>query len=119
MIKPSFGLQDLRRKIYLKAKSEKTWRFWGLYVHVCNIGTLQTAYRDVRENNGAPGIDGVSFDDIERGDLACFLERIQHELVSGTYRPMRNRVKEIPKGKNQVRVLGIPSIRDRVVQGAL
>jgi RNA-directed DNA polymerase len=119
MIKPSFGLQDLRRKIYLKAKSEKTWRFWGLYVHVCNIGTLQTAYRDVRENNGAPGIDGVSFDDIERSDLACFLERIQHELVSGTYRPMRNRVKEIPKGKNQVRVLGIPSIRDRVVQGAL
>lgn len=119
MIKPSFGLQDLRRKIYLKAKSEKTWRFWGLYVHVCNIGTLQTAYRDVKANNGAPGIDGVSFDDIERGDLACFLERIQHELVSGTYRPMRNRIKEIPKGKNQVRVLGIPSIRDRVVQGAL
>jgi len=119
MIKPSVGLQDLRRKIYLKAKSEKTWRFWGLYVHVCNIGTLQTAYRDVKANNGAPGIDGVSFDDIEKCDLACFLERLQHELVSGTYRPMRNRVKEIPKGKNQVRVLGIPCIRDRVVQGAL
>lgn len=119
MIKPSVDLQDLRRKIYLKAKTEKTWRFWGLYVHVCNIGTLQTAYRDVKANNGAPGIDGVSFDDIEKGDLSCFLERLQHELVSGRYRPMRNRVKEIPKGKNQVRVLGIPCIRDRVVQGAL
>jgi len=119
MIKPSVDLQDLRRKIYLKAKSEKAWRFWGLYVHICNIGTLQTAYKDAKENNGAPGIDGVSFDDIERGDLACFLEQLQYELVSGTYQPMRNRVKEIPKGKNQVRVLGIPSIRDRVVQGAL
>ncbi|MGW8181042.1 MAG: reverse transcriptase domain-containing protein, partial [bacterium] len=119
MIKASIGLQDLRRKIYLKAKSDKTWRFWGLYVHVCKMETLQTAYRDAKENNGAPGIDGVTFEDIEKAGEEAFLEQIRDELVSGTYRPMRNRIKEIPKDKDKVRVLGIPAIRDRVVQGAL
>ena len=119
MIKTSVGLQDLRRKIYLKAKSDKTWQFWGLYVHVCKMETLQSAYRDVKNNNGAPGIDGVTFNDIEKDGIEDFLEQIQNELASGMYRPMRNRVKEIPKGNNKVRVLGIPTIRDRVVQGAL
>ena len=119
MIKASTSLQDLRRKIYLKAKSDKTWRFWGLYVHVCKMETLQWAYRDAKKNNGAPGIDGVTFDDIEKAGVEAFLEQIQNELVSGTYRPMRNRIKEIPKDNDKVRVLGIPAIRDRVVQGAL
>ena len=119
MIKASIGLQDLRRKIYLKAKSDKTWRFWGLYVHVCKMEMLHQAYRDAKENNGAPGIDGVTFEDIEKAGVEVFLEQIQSELVSGAYCPMRNRVKEIPKDNDKVRVLGIPAIRDRVVQGAL
>jgi RNA-directed DNA polymerase len=119
MIKASISLQDLRRKIYLKAKSDKTWRFWGLYVHVCKMETLHWAYLDAKENNGAPGVDGVRFDDIEKAGVEAFLERIQNELVSGTYRPLRNRIKEIPKDNDKVRVLGIPAIRDRVVQGAL
>ena len=119
MIKASIGLQDLRRRIYLKAKSDKTWRFWGLYVHVCKLETLQWAYRDAKRNNGAPGLDGVTFADIEKAGLEVFLEQIQDELHSRTYRPMRNRIKEIPKGNGKVRVLGIPGIRDRVVQGAL
>jgi RNA-directed DNA polymerase len=119
MIKASISPQDLRRKIYLKAKSDKTWRFWGLYAHVCKKETLQWAYRDAKENNGAPGVDGVTFDDIEKAGIETFLEQVQNELVSGTYRPMRNRIKEIPKGKDKVRVLGIPAIRDRVIQGAL
>ena len=119
MIKSSIILQDLRRKIYLKAKSDKTWRFWGLYVHVCKMETLQWAYRDAKKNNGAPGIDGVTFADIEKSGVEAFLEQIQNELVSGTYRPMRNRIKEIPKDGDKVRVLGIPASRDRVVQGAL
>ena len=105
--------------MYLKAKSDKTWRFWGLYVHVCKMETLQWAYRDAKENNGAPGIDGVTFADIEKAGLEAFLQQVQKELVSRTYRPMRNRIKEIPKGNGKVRVLGIPGIRDRVVQGAL
>ena len=83
------------------------------------MGTLQTAYRDARENNGASGIDGVTFEDIEKANVEAFLEQIRDELVSETYRPMRNRIKEIPKDKDKVRVLGIPAIRDRVVQGAL
>ena len=119
MTKTSIGLQDLRKKIYLKAKADKTWRFWGLYVHVCKMETLKWAYRDAKENDGAPGIDGVTFEDIEKSGLKGFLEQIQSELFSETYRPMRNRKKEIPKGTDQVRVLGIPCIRDRVVQGAL
>jgi RNA-directed DNA polymerase len=119
MTKASIGLQDLRRKIYLKAKSDKTWRFWGLYVHVCKIEALQWAYRDVKANNGAPGIDGVTFADIEKAGVEVFLEQIQNELFTRTYRPMRNRIKEIPKDNGKVQILGIPTIRDRVVQGAL
>jgi len=119
MTRASIGLQDLRRKIYLKAKADKAWRFWGLYVHVCKMETLQEAYKMAKRNNGAPGIDGVTFEAIEEAGLETFLEQIRTELVSGTYRPMRNRRKEIPKDKGKVRILGIPCIRDRVVQGAL
>lgn len=95
------------------------WRFWGLYVHVCKMETLEEAYKLAKRNNGAPGIDGVSFEAIEKAGLQEFLERIRDELISGTYLPKRNRRKEIPKDNNRVRVLGIPCIRDRVVQGAL
>jgi RNA-directed DNA polymerase len=77
------------------------------------------AYREAKKNNGAPGLDGVSFADIEKAGLKVFLAQIQNELQSKTYRPMRNRIKEIPKGNGKVRTLGIPGIRDRVVQGAL
>jgi RNA-directed DNA polymerase len=73
-----------------------------------------------KRNSGAPGIDGVTFEAIESSGVKEFLERLRGELVSGQYRPMRNRRREIPKeGGKGIRVLGIPSIRDRVVQGAL
>lgn len=115
------SLQDLRRKIYTKAKAEKSKRFWGLYVHVSKMETLREAYRLAKSNNGAPGIDGVTFEAIEESGVEEFLEEIRDELVSQRYRPLRNRKKEIPKdgGAKKVRVLSIPSIRDRVVQGAL
>ena len=119
MIKASISLQDLRRRIYAKAKTDKCWRFWGLYVHVCKMETLRGAYAMAKRNNGAPGIDGVSFEAIEKSGAESFLEDIWDELISGTYRPTRNRKREIPKGGGKVRVLGIPTIRDRVVQGAL
>ncbi len=119
MKKTSINLQDLRREIYLKAKAENNWRFWGLYTHVCKMETLETAYQMAKENNGAPGIDGVTFEDIEEAGVVQFLENIQGELVQSTYRPARNRKKEIPKGNGKFRTLGIPNIRDRVVQGAL
>jgi RNA-directed DNA polymerase len=114
------SLQDLQRRIYVKAKAEPSWRFWGLYVHVCKMETLREAYRLAKVNNGAPGIDGVTFADIEASGVGPFLEHIRDELVARTYQPMRLRRKEIPKdGGTKVRVLGIPTIRDRVVQGAL
>ncbi len=118
MIKAPVGLQDLRRKMYLKAKAENSWRFWGLYVHVCKAEVLQEAYRMAKKKNGAPGVDGVTFEAIEESGLEAFLEAIRRELVSGTYRPLRNRRREIPKDGDKVRVLGIPTLRDRVVQGA-
>jgi len=105
--------------MYVKAKADPGWRFWGLYVHVCKRETLHAAYALARKNNGAPGIDGVTFEAIEASGVEAFLERIRAELVSGQYRPMRNRRREIPKDGGKVRVLGIPAIRDRVVQGAL
>ena len=120
MTKPSISLQDLRRRIYAKAKANPSWRFWGLFVHVCKRQTLHEAYRLAKKNDGAPGVDGVSFAAIEAVGVEEFLERIRGELVSGEYVPLSNRRKEIPKdGGKKVRVLGIPSIRDRVVQGAL
>ena len=119
MTTASISLQDLRRKIYVKAKAEQSWRFWGLYVHVCRWETLTEAYKLAKQNKGAPGVDGVSFDDIEHEGVQQFLDEIQRELVDGTYRPLPNRRVEIPKGKGKTRMLGIPCIRDRVVQGAL
>jgi RNA-directed DNA polymerase len=119
MTKAPVSLQELRKRIYIKAKADKTWRFWGLYVHVCKSEVLQEAYEMAKQNNGAPGIDGITFEAIEEMGREEFLENIRNELISGTYQPNRNRRKEIPKGGGKVRVLGIPTIRDRVVQGAL
>jgi RNA-directed DNA polymerase len=120
MTKTPISLQDLRRSLYVKAKAEPTWRFWGLYVHVCKMETLQEAYWMAKSNDGAPGIDGVTFEAIEESGRERFLKQMQGELVQHTYQPMRVRKKEIPKdGGNKVRVLSIPTIRDRVVQGAL
>jgi len=119
MTKAPISLQDLRRSLYVKAKAEPAWRFWGLYVHVCKMETLYEAYRMAQENDGAPGIDGVTFEAIEESGVEDFLRQIRDELITCTYRPLRARKKEIPKDGGKVRVLSIPAIRDRVVQGAL
>src|SRR5437899_6174900 len=119
MTKASIDLQDLRRRIYVKAKAEPSWRFWGLYVHVCKMETLREAYALAQNNDGAPGSDGVTFAAIEAQGVEGFLERIRDELVQHTYMPLPARRQEIPKDGGKVRVLSIPAIRDRVVQGAL
>jgi RNA-directed DNA polymerase len=113
------SLQDLRRRLYVKAKAEKDWRVWGLYVHVAKVETLRTAYTLAKQADGAPGIDGVTFAAIEEAGVEKFLAELRDELVTRTYQPLRNRRVEIPKAGGKVRVLGIPAIRDRVVQGAL
>ena len=113
------SLQDLRRRLYVKAKAERDWRVWGLYVQVGKLETLRAAYDVAKEHNGAPGSDGVTFEAIEDTGVEAFLAQLRDELVTRTYRPLRNRRVEIPKGGDKVRVLGVPAIRDRVVQGAL
>ena len=118
MIKAPICLKNLRRRLYVKAKAEPSWRFWGLYVHVCKMETLREAYRLAKENNGAPGSDGVTFEAIEAAGIEAFLEQLREELVQRTYRPLRVRKVGIPK-EGGTRQLSIPAIRDRVVQGAL
>ena len=119
MTKSSVNLQELRRRIYRKAKAEKQWRFWGLYVHVIKMATLRAAYQQAKANDGTAGIDGESFATIEGRGVEKFLSAIREELHSRSYKPSKNRRVEIPKGKGKTRWLGIPTIKDRVVQGAL
>ena len=119
MTKASIDLQDLRRRIYVKAKAEPSWRFWGLYVHVCKTETLRAAYAMAKQNNGAPGVDGVTFEAIEAQGAEALLEQLRGDLTGRTYKPLPARKHEIPKDGGKVRVLSIPAIRDRVVQGAL
>ena len=125
MIKASIDLQDLRRRLYVSAFALtyslrlRSWRFWGLYVHVCKMETLRQAYALAKENDGAPGVDGITFEAIEAQGVDGLLEQIRDELVQRTYKPLPARRREIPKDGGKLRVLSIPAIRDRVVQGAL
>ncbi|MGA8740309.1 MAG: group II intron reverse transcriptase/maturase [Terracidiphilus sp.] len=119
MTKAPSNLQDLRRRIYRKAKSDKSHRFWGLFVHITKAETLEEAYRAAKRNGGAAGIDGQKFGDIEQAGRADFLAAIRKDLETGRYKPMPNRRVDIPKGNGKFRTLQIPCIRDRVVQGAL
>ena len=107
----SISLQDLRRRLYVKAKADKDWRFWGLYVQVAKLETLRAAYDLAKRKDGAPGLDGVTFEAIEAAGVEAFLTQLRDELVTRTYRPQRNRRVEIPKdGGTKVRVLGIPTV---------
>src|SRR4029453_7803463 len=96
------------------------WRFWGLSVHLCKLETLREAYRLAKAHHGAPGMDGVTFEAMEADGVERLLQQLQDDLVTPTYRPRRLRQKAIPQeGGTKVRVLSLPTIRDRVVQGAL
>ena len=119
MIKAPISLQELRRRIYRKAKSDKAHRFWGIFAHIAKMETLREAYRIAKKNGGACGIDGETFKDIESRGVDAFLSVIREELLLETYQPRANRPVEIPKSNGKIRTLQIPCIRDRVVQGAL
>src|ERR1700676_4795997 len=81
MTKASINLQDLRRRIYVKAKADTSWRFWGLYVHVCKRETLRDAYALAKKNDGAPGVDGWPFGATERKGVDFFFEQIGDKLI--------------------------------------
>jgi RNA-directed DNA polymerase len=111
-------IRNLQRKLYLKAKGEPEYRFYLLYDKVYRSDILAHAYRLAKANGGAPGVDGVSFEDIEAQGVEAFLAELQEELKRQTYRPRPVRRVYIPKPNGGQRPLGIPCIRDRVVQTA-
>lgn len=119
MIKGFVSLQEVRNKIYRKAKAEPEWRFWGLYTHICKVETLERAYYMARKNNGSPGVDGVSFQEIEEIGVRNYILELLQELLKGEYEPLKYRSVSIPKANGKERILKIPAIRDRIVQGAL
>ena len=106
----------LQRKLYLKAKQDKTFKFYVLYDKIRLEYFLWEAYRRVKANGGAPGVDGVNFDQIEKSGLLEFINGIKEDLVNKTYKAQAVRRVYIPKANGKLRPLGIPTIRDRVVQ---
>ena len=111
-------IRSLQRKLYCKAKAEPAFRFYILYDKICRGDILRHAYELSRANAGAPGVDGVTFDEIDAAGVEAWLAGLREDLVSKTYRPDPVRRAAIPKPGGGERPLGIPTIRDRVVQTA-
>jgi RNA-directed DNA polymerase len=111
-------IRTLQRKLYRKAKAEPAFRFYVLYDKICREDILRHAYALARHNAGAAGVDGMTFAQIEASGLEAWLAGLREELVSKIYRPDPVRRVMIPKTDGGERPLGIPTIRDRVVQTA-
>jgi RNA-directed DNA polymerase len=112
-------IRTLQRKLYVKAKAEPEFGFYLLHDKICRADILAHAYALARHNDGSAGVDGVTFDDIERAGVEAWLEALKEDLASMIYRPMPVRRVMIPKPGGGERPLGIPTVRDRVAQTAV
>ncbi len=115
---PKDKSRELQRKLYLAAKRNRNRRFHALYDRIFRPDILRRAWEEVRKNGGSVGIDGVTIEDIEQQGVEEFLELIEQELKSKRYRPQPVLRIHIPKPDGRKRPLGIPTVRDRVVQQA-
>jgi RNA-directed DNA polymerase len=113
------NIQKLQRKLYLKAKQEPTYRFYSLYDKVCRPDVLAHAYALSKFNGGEPGVDGIGFEVIESYGRERFLTELCQELQERRYKPEAVRRVMIPKPNGGERPLGIPTVKDRVVQTAV
>ena len=115
---PNEKVRKLQRSLWACAKRNRTRRFPALYDRICRSDVLQEAWRRVKKNGGAAGVDVQTLASIEESGVAEFLENIQAKLRSGRYRPSPVRRRYIEKADGKQRPLGIPTVRDRVVQMA-
>src|SRR5678815_3141620 len=107
---------SLQDKLYQKAKQEKGYKFYVLYDKLFIPYMLREAWKQVKSNDGAAGIDGISVSDIEAGDVSSFLSKLSEELRKRTYKPQAVKRVMIPKANGGERPLGIPVVKDRIVQ---
>jgi group II intron reverse transcriptase/maturase len=117
-ITPQDKSRELQRKLYLEAKRCRNRRFHALYDRIFRPDILRQAWEEVRRNGGSAGQDGVTIEDVEREGVEQFLGQIEQDLKAGTYRPKPVLRVYIPKADGRQRPLGIPTVRDRVVQQA-
>lgn len=110
--------RQLQRNLYLTAKKNKQRRFHALYDRIYRPDILWRAWKEVKENKGSAGIDGVTLKDVEKYGIEEYLEEIQKELKEGIYRPKPVKRVYIPKPDGKQRPLGIPTVKDRIVQQA-
>lgn len=117
-ITPQDKSRELQRKLYRAAKRQRNRRFHALYDRIFRSDILRQAWEEVRRNGGSAGQDGVSIEDVEREGVQQFLREIEQDLKAGCYRPKPVLRVYIPKADGRQRPLGIPTVRDRVVQQA-
>ncbi len=110
---------NLQRKLYLKSKETEDYKFYSLFDKIYRVDILMTAYQQCKSNKGGAGVDGKTFKMIEKDGINQFIQELSNELKDNRYKPEPVKRVEIPKANGKTRPLGIPTIRDRVVQAAI